>query len=90
MRRGRPPGKQQKKPSGSSPADRIGHEFSTGVILATDEENTIGSNAYNLRKAPMMSKFLSADMALNTHRSRNGEKYSEWLADWNDEFPGLN
>ncbi|KAK1388639.1 Bromodomain-containing protein 9-like [Heracleum sosnowskyi] len=88
VRRGRPPGKQQKKPSGSSSADRIGPELSTGVTLATEEENTMGSNAYNLRKAPMMSKFLSADMAVNTHRSRNGEKYSEWLADWNDEFPG--
>ncbi|KAL8088435.1 uncharacterized protein LOC141697846 [Apium graveolens] len=88
VKRGRPPGKQQKNPSGSSSADRIAPELSTGVTLATEEDNTMGSNSYNLRKAPTMSKILSADMALNTHRSRNGEKYSEWLADWNDEFPG--
>ncbi|XP_017248332.1 uncharacterized protein LOC108219408 isoform X2 [Daucus carota subsp. sativus] len=55
--------------------------------LATAEENTNGSGGYNLRRAPMSNKFQSNNAALSSHRSRNSGNYSEWLADWNDEFP---
>ncbi|KAL8100385.1 hypothetical protein AgCh_032588 [Apium graveolens] len=52
--------------------------------LATAEENTNGSSAYNLRRAHMSYKFQTTNAA---HCSRNGGNYSEWLDDWNDEFP---
>ncbi|KAK1362219.1 putative DNA-binding bromodomain-containing protein [Heracleum sosnowskyi] len=58
------------------------------LALVTAEENTNGSSAYNLRRAPVSYKFQTTNAALSSHRSRNGGNYSEWLADWNDEFPG--
>lgn len=85
VRRGRPPSKHLKKPPISTSVDRFAPEISSGAALATAEP-TNGSGAYNLRRAPASYKFQTTDGS--SHRSRNGENYSEWLADWNDEFPG--
>ncbi|KAL1814975.1 hypothetical protein ACET3Z_017549 [Daucus carota] len=84
VRRGRPPSKHLKKPPISTSVDRFAPEISSGAALATAEP-TNGSGAYNLRRAPASYKFQTTDGS--SHRSRNGENYSEWLADWNDEFP---
>ncbi|KAK1400318.1 Bromo domain-containing protein [Heracleum sosnowskyi] len=87
VRRGRPPSKHLKKPPTSTSVDRVVPEISSGAALATAEPtNGSGpSGAYNLRRAPPSYKFQTTDGS--SHRSRNGENYSEWLADWNDEFP---
>lgn len=90
VRRGRPPGKNLKKSLGRSSVDRVGPELSSGATLATGEDNTSGSNAYNLRRGgPTLFRFQSTDASATSHRSRNGENHSEWLCDWNNEFPGL-
>ncbi|CAN4094101.1 unnamed protein product [Withania somnifera] len=83
VRRGRPPSKNLKKSVENSPVDRVVPEHSSGATLASVEDKAIGSNSYNLRKGPM----LSTTDASFAHRSRNGESYSEWLTDWNNEFP---
>lgn len=102
VRRGRPPSKNLKKSEESSPLpsknpkmsvenspiDCIGPELSSGATLASGEEKAGGSNSYNLRKGPMLHKFRSVDIS-SAYRSRNNETYSEWLVDWNNEFPGL-
>lgn len=88
VRRGRPPSKNTKKPLESSPVDCVGPELSSGATLASGEDKAIGSNSYNLRKAPPFYRFHSTDASLG-NRSRNGESYSEWSIDWNQEFPGL-
>ncbi|KAI3745669.1 hypothetical protein L6452_08073 [Arctium lappa] len=87
VKRGRPPGKQVKKPPGRPPLDRVGPESTSGATLATAEDNTTESTPYNLRKAPPMLYRYQADGLLSSHRSRNGEHYSELLSDWNEEFP---
>ncbi|KAM7513987.1 hypothetical protein LguiA_003570 [Lonicera macranthoides] len=87
VRRGRPPTKHLKKPLAGSPVDRVGPEHSSGATLATGEDNSMGSNAYNLRKGPALHRLQSADASTTSHRSRNGENYSELLTNWNDEFP---
>ncbi|XP_024967204.1 uncharacterized protein LOC112507040 [Cynara cardunculus var. scolymus] len=87
VKRGRPPGKQVKKPPGRPPLDRVGPESTSGATLATAEDNTTESTPYNLRKAPPMLYRYQADGLLTSHRSRNGEHYSELLSDWNEEFP---
>ncbi|KAM7517373.1 hypothetical protein LguiA_006956 [Lonicera macranthoides] len=88
VRRGRPPGKNLKKSLGSSSVDRVGPELSSGATLATGEDNTAGSNTYNLRRGgPTLYRFQSTDASATSHRSRNGENHSEWLCDWNNEFP---
>ncbi|KAI3776550.1 hypothetical protein L1987_46336 [Smallanthus sonchifolius] len=88
VRRGRPPGKQQvKKTPSRPPLDRVGPESTSGATLATTEDNTNESSPYNLRKAPPMLYRFQADGLLGSHRSRNGEHYSELLSDWNEEFP---
>ncbi|XP_074373022.1 uncharacterized protein LOC141713488 isoform X2 [Apium graveolens] len=98
VRRGRPPSKHLKKPPLTTSISNNGPETSSALAaaespalaatdsptLATAEENTNGSSAYNLRRTPMSYKFQTTNSA---HRSRNGGNYSEWLADWNDEFP---
>ncbi|XP_059278815.1 uncharacterized protein LOC132032999 [Lycium ferocissimum] len=86
VRRGRPPGKSVKKSVENSPIDRVVPELSSGATLASGDDKAIGSNSYNLRKGPMLSKFHSPDASF-AHRSRNGETYSEWSTDWNNEFP---
>ncbi|KAK3006178.1 hypothetical protein RJ639_015714 [Escallonia herrerae] len=88
VRRGRPPSKHLKKPLGRPPVERVTPELSSGATLASGEDNTTGSNGYNLRRNPALYRFHSTDALVNSHRSRNGENYSEWLSDWNDEFPG--
>ncbi|XP_051118221.1 uncharacterized protein LOC127242643 [Andrographis paniculata] len=89
VRRGRPPNsKNQKKSAETSPGDRVessATEVSTGVSLANGEDKPAGSNSYNLRKSPGLYKFKSTDPFVSNNRPRNG--VSEWLADWNDEFP---
>lgn len=87
VRRGRPPSKNLKKPLESSPVDRVGHELSSGATLASAEDKAIGSNGYNLRKGPAFYRFRSNDAFGTSCRSRNGENYSDWLVDWNSEFP---
>ncbi|XP_071923493.1 uncharacterized protein [Coffea arabica] len=87
IRRGRPPSKNLKKPLESSPVDRVGHELSSGATLASAEDKAIGSNGYNLRKGPAFYRFRSNDAFGTSYRSRNGENYSDWLVDWNSEFP---
>ncbi|XP_071703801.1 uncharacterized protein [Rutidosis leptorrhynchoides] len=87
VKRGRPPGKQQKKTPGRPPLDRVGPESSSGATLATPEDNTTESTPYNLRKAPPVLYRFQADGLFGSHRSRNGEHNSELLADWNEEFP---
>ncbi|CAI9786497.1 unnamed protein product [Fraxinus pennsylvanica] len=86
VRRGRPPSKNQKKSVETSPVDHVGPEMSSGATLASGEDKGTGSNSYNLRKGPMFYKFRSTDPFVSSYRPR-GENYSEWLVDWNDEFP---
>ncbi|KAL3514873.1 hypothetical protein ACH5RR_027590 [Cinchona calisaya] len=86
VRRGRPPNKSLKKALDNSPVDRIGHDLS-GATLASAEDKAIGINGYNLRKAPAIYKVRSNDAFGPSYRSRNGENYSDWLVDWNSEFP---
>ncbi|KAJ0742084.1 putative chromatin remodeler Bromodomain family [Helianthus annuus] len=87
VRRGRPPGKLVKKTPGRPPLDRVGPESTSGATLATTEDNANESTPYNLRKAPPVLYRFQADGLLGSHRSRNGEHYSEFLSDWNEEFP---
>ncbi|KAJ0702096.1 putative chromatin remodeler Bromodomain family [Helianthus annuus] len=87
VKRGRPPGKLVKKTPGRPPLDRVGPESTSGATLATPEDNTNDSTPYNLRKAPPMLYRFQADGLLGSHRSRNGEHYSEFMSDWNEEFP---
>ncbi|CAI9117110.1 OLC1v1018447C1 [Oldenlandia corymbosa var. corymbosa] len=89
VRRGRPPSKNLKKPIETSPSDRVGLEVSSGATLATGEDKASGSNGYNLRKGQsMLYKLRSNDASSGTSfRTRNGENYSDWLVDWNSEFP---
>ncbi|XP_073284772.1 uncharacterized protein [Primulina huaijiensis] len=87
VRRGRPPGKNPKKPVETSPIDRVGPEISSGATLASGEGKATGSNPYNLRKAPPSYTFRSMDPFVSTLRSRNGENCYELSTDWNGEFP---
>lgn len=90
MRRGRPPSnKNQKKPLEASPADRVGIELSSGATLANGEDKATGSNSYNLRKAATLSRSRYTDPLMSSYGSRNGENHSEYLVDWNNEFPGI-
>ncbi|KAL3617732.1 hypothetical protein CASFOL_038053 [Castilleja foliolosa] len=57
------------------------------LLEATPEDKTNGSSSYNLRKATLANRFRSSDTFVSSHKSRNGANYSEWSADWNDEFP---
>ncbi|GER37375.1 DNA-binding bromodomain-containing protein [Striga asiatica] len=85
VRRGRPPSiKNQKKLLETlSQAGRFSPEMPSGdAILRRGEDSS-----YNLRKAPVMNRFRNCDMFVPSYRSRNGNNYAEWLADWNDEFP---
>ncbi|KAK4387813.1 Bromodomain and PHD finger-containing protein 3 [Sesamum angolense] len=89
VRRGRPPSsKNQKKSLETSPVDRVGAELPSGATLANGEDKATGSNSYNLRKGSTLFRFRSTDPFTSSHRSRNGENYSEWSTEWNYEFPG--
>lgn len=68
-------------------ADRVGPEPLSGPTLTNGEDKATGTGSYNLRKAPALNRYRSNDPYVSSYRPRNGE-YSEWLADWNDEFPG--
>ncbi|KAJ8540875.1 hypothetical protein K7X08_001691 [Anisodus acutangulus] len=70
VRRGRPPGKNLKKSIENSPIDRVVPELSSGATLASGDDKAIGSNSYNLRKGPILSKFHSPDASF-VHRSPN-------------------
>ncbi|GAA0138643.1 chromatin/chromatin-binding, or -regulatory protein [Lithospermum erythrorhizon] len=88
VRRGRPPGKTQKKHIEKSPVDRIGAEISSDVTLASGEEKGAGPNSsYCLRKTSSLYKFRSSDGFSTPNRSSIGENGSEWSIDWNNEFP---
>ncbi|KAL2538097.1 DNA-binding bromodomain-containing protein [Forsythia ovata] len=87
VRRGRPPTKNQKKSVETSPVDHVGPEISSSAPLASGEDKGTGSNSYNLRKGPMFYRFRSTDPFVSSYRPRHGENYSDWLVDWNDEFP---
>ncbi|CAA0830096.1 DNA-binding bromodomain-containing protein [Striga hermonthica] len=85
VRRGRPPSiKNQKKLLETfSQAGRVSPKMSSGdAVLRRGEDSS-----YNLRKAPVVNRFRNSDMFVPSYRSRNGNNYAEWLADWNDEFP---
>ncbi|GFP82765.1 bromodomain and phd finger-containing protein 3 [Phtheirospermum japonicum] len=86
VRRGRPPNsKNQKKlPETPSPLNR---GVGLGLSSAAAEDKANGSSSYNLRKAPPLNRFRSSDIFVSSYGSRNGANYSEWLVDWNDEFP---
>ncbi|KAL1535168.1 hypothetical protein AAHA92_31253 [Salvia divinorum] len=88
VRRGRPPSsKNQKKAIETSPVDRVGADLSSGVTLANGEDKATGSNSYNLRKASPLFRYRSSDPYMSPYSSRNGETYSEYSTDWNNEFP---
>ncbi|KAA8537403.1 hypothetical protein F0562_026910 [Nyssa sinensis] len=88
VRRGRPPSKNIKKPPGKPPHERLGPELASDATLATGGDNSVGSNAYNLRRAPMTYKFQSTNaLVKDFHRSRNNETSTDWLHEWNEEFP---
>ncbi|KAL8058273.1 hypothetical protein ABFX02_03G007800 [Erythranthe guttata] len=89
VRRGRPPtNKNQKKLlETSSPVDRVDLSSGAAALNNSGEERGTGSNSYNLRKAPALHRYRTSDLYVSPYRPRNGENYSEWLADWNDEFP---
>ncbi|XP_057776181.1 SWR1 complex bromodomain subunit bdf1-like [Salvia miltiorrhiza] len=88
VRRGRPPSsKNQKKPLETSPVDRVGTDLSSGATLANGEDKATGSNSYNLRKASPLFRYRSSDPFMSPYSSRNGENYSEYSTDWNNEFP---
>lgn len=89
MRRGRPPSKNVKKPVENSPVDRVAVELSSGATLASGEDKGNGSNSYNLRKGPAFLRYRPNDGFATPIRPRNGENYSDWLVDWNSEFPGI-
>lgn len=90
MRRGRPPSsKNQKKPFETSPIDRVGTDLSSGATLANGEDKATGSNSYNLRKGSPLFRYRSTDPFVSSYGSRNGENYSEYSTDWNNEFPGI-
>lgn len=89
MRRGRPPNsKNQKKPLETSPVVRAGADHSSGATLANGEDKATGSNSYNLRKGSTLFRYKSSDPFVSPYYSRNGENYSEYSTDWNNEFPG--
>ncbi|KAL3617730.1 hypothetical protein CASFOL_038051 [Castilleja foliolosa] len=71
VRRGRPPNSKNQNK----------------LLEATTEDKTNGSSSYNLRKATLANRFRSSDTFVSSHKSRNAANYSEWSADWNDEFP---
>lgn len=88
VRRGRPPNnKNQKKSLETSPLDRVGADPSSGAALTTAEDRGTGSNSYNLRKGPALHRYRSTDPYVSSYRPRNGENYSEFSGDWNEEFP---
>ncbi|PSR99508.1 Bromodomain-containing protein [Actinidia chinensis var. chinensis] len=88
VRRGRPPGKNLKKPLGCPPFDRVSPESFSDATLATVGDTTNGSNSYNLRRGPMPSfRFHSNDPFFRaSHHSRNNETYAD-SSEWNSEFP---
>ncbi|KAL3655164.1 hypothetical protein CASFOL_000950 [Castilleja foliolosa] len=85
VRRGRPPKSKNKNKllETPSPLDR-----GSGLGLSSSAvEDKANGSSYNLRKAPPLNRFRSSDIFVSSYGSRNGANYSEWLADWNDEFP---
>ncbi|MED6146666.1 hypothetical protein PIB30_036638 [Stylosanthes scabra] len=86
VQRGRPPGKNNKKSLGMSPADRIAPESSSDATLASGGDIANGSNGYNLRK--VLSKFQSADSFTRaSHNNFNSGGYTSWTSEWENEFP---
>lgn len=87
VRRGRPPGKNSKKSLGTPPSERIGPESSSDATLASGGDNASGPNNYNLRKG--ISKFQPADsLAKASPSNLNSGGYTNWLSEWETEFPG--
>lgn len=87
MRRGRPPGKNSRKSLGTSPSERVGPESSSDATLASGGDNGSGSNNYNLRKG--ISKFQPVDSLVRaSHSTLSSGGYTNWLSEWENEFPG--
>lgn len=86
-RRGRPPGKKLKKLMDSS-VENIGPESFSDTTLGSVGENTNGSSAYNLRKGSNYNKFRPAEPVNGVFGSLSGETCTNWLSDWENEFPG--
>ncbi|PON34299.1 Bromodomain containing protein [Parasponia andersonii] len=81
-KRGRPPGKKLTKLTNSS------YESFSDTTPGSVEENTNGSSAYNLRKGPNSSKFNDVDAVNGVFQgSLIGKTCTNWLSDWENEFP---
>lgn len=91
VRRGRPPGKSQKKSLGldSSPLENNGAEFCSGATLASGCDDSNNVNGYNLRRARASFRPLSADPLVKTSTAQHGETLASWLPEWKNEFPGF-
>uniref|UniRef100_A0A5B6YHH6 Bromo domain-containing protein n=2 Tax=Davidia involucrata TaxID=16924 RepID=A0A5B6YHH6_DAVIN len=88
VRRGRPPNKNLKKPPVRPPLERLAPELASDATLATGGDNSIESTSYNLRRGSMSYRFQSTNaLVKDFHRSRNNETCTDWLSEWNDEFP---
>ncbi|XP_054799644.1 uncharacterized protein LOC129304044 isoform X2 [Prosopis cineraria] len=86
VRRGRPPGKNSRKSLGMSPSERVAPDSSSDVTLASGGDNASGPNSYNLRKG--IGKFQPADSLIRTpHSTLNGAGYTNWVSEWDNEFP---
>ncbi|XP_057974429.1 uncharacterized protein LOC131162213 [Malania oleifera] len=85
VRRGRPPNKNLKKSIGGSPYERVGPDLISDATLATGEDNSLGTNPYNLRKGSSPYKFRAADAPVKaSYRSRNNETCAGWLEGKNE------
>ncbi|XP_028765095.1 uncharacterized protein LOC114727029 isoform X2 [Neltuma alba] len=87
VRRGRPPGKNSRKSLGMSPSECVAPDSSSDVTLASGGDNGSGGpNSYNLRKGT--GKFQPADsLARTSHNTLNSTGYTNWLSEWENEFP---
>ncbi|XAR64266.1 hypothetical protein NMG60_11024540 [Bertholletia excelsa] len=84
VRRGRPPSKNLKNSLGSLP-ERVGPQSSS----ATREYSVLGSNSYDMKSIHMPFGFQSNNDAVPraSRQSHYNETHTEWLSEWNTEFP---
>ncbi|XP_022940850.1 uncharacterized protein LOC111446319 isoform X2 [Cucurbita moschata] len=91
VRRGRPPGKSQKRclgGLGSNPLESIiGAELCSGATPASGDDS-INVNGYNLRRARSSFRPLPEDPPVRTSApAQHGETLASWLPEWKNEFP---
>ncbi|XP_022982159.1 uncharacterized protein LOC111481077 isoform X2 [Cucurbita maxima] len=92
VRRGRPPGKSQKRclgGLGSNPLESsIGAEFCSGAATHASGDDSINVNGYNLRRARSSFRPLPEDPPVRTSAAaQHGETLASWLPEWKNEFP---